>query len=145
VTTISVRSLSSGTAQGEPIVLNAPLSFWGGFDVATGRIIDRSHSANGEVLTGRIVIMPVGRGSSSGSSILAEAIRRGTAPSALILPEPDPILTVGAIVAQKLYGRTIPIVVCRQSIPAGLLRIDAGLSDGTIRIGESKNDRADDE
>ena len=135
MTTIAVRSLSAGTANGQPIVLATALSFWGGFDVATGRIIDRSHPSNGELLTGRIVIMPVGRGSSSGSSILAEAIRRGTSPSALILPEPDPILTVGAIVAQKLYGRTIPIVVCHESIPAGVLTIDAGLSDGAIRIG----------
>jgi predicted aconitase with swiveling domain len=145
VTTLAVRSLSAGTANGEPVVLPTALSFWGGFDVVTGRIIDRSHPSNGELLTGRIVIMPVGRGSSSGSSILAEAIRRGTAPAALILSEPDPILTVGAIVAQKLYGRTIPIVVCHQAIPAGFLRIDAGLSDGTIRIGKSKNQGADDE
>jgi len=135
VTTIAVRSLSAGKADGEPILLRTALSFWGGFDVTTGRIIDRSHPSNGELLTGRIVIMPAGRGSSSGSSILAEAIRRGTAPSALILSEPDPILTVGAIVAQRLYGRTIPIVVCPQSIPAGLLRIEAGFPDGTIRIG----------
>jgi uncharacterized protein len=54
--------------------------------------------------------MPSGRGSSSSSSVLAEAIRAGTAPIAIVLFEPDPILALGAIVARELYGRTIPIV-----------------------------------
>jgi predicted aconitase with swiveling domain len=56
--------------------------------------------------------MPSGRGSSSASSVLAEAIRLGTAPAAIFLTAPDPIITVGAIVARKLYGKTCPILVC---------------------------------
>jgi predicted aconitase with swiveling domain len=112
------RILVDGTAKGDVMVLHTPLSFWGGFDVATGRIMDRSHPSCGELLTGRIVVMPCGRGSSSGSSILAEAIRRGTAPAGLILTDADPILTVGSIVAQKLYGLSIPIVVC-STLPSG--------------------------
>jgi predicted aconitase with swiveling domain len=43
--------------------------------------------------------------------VLAEAIRAGTAPVAIVLSEPDPILALGAIVARELYGRAIPIVV----------------------------------
>ena len=45
--------------------------------------------------------------------MLAEAIRRGTAPRALLLGRPDPILTVGAMVALDLYGLRCPVVVCR--------------------------------
>ena len=55
--------------------------------------------------------MPCGRGSSSSSTVLAEAIRLGTAPAAIVLSEPDPILVIGALVAQRLYARTCPIVV----------------------------------
>jgi len=55
--------------------------------------------------------MPFGRGSSSSSTVLAEAIRLGTAPAAIVLLEPDPILALGAIVAKELYGRALPIVV----------------------------------
>jgi predicted aconitase with swiveling domain len=124
------RSLVDGMADGDVIVLNTPLSFWGGFDVTTGRIIDRSHPSCGELLAGRIVVMPTGRGSSSGSSILAEAIRNGTAPAGLILTDTDPILTVGSIVAEKLYGRSIPIVVC--SAPPNGTRL-AILPGGRIR------------
>ena len=81
-------------------------------DVETGRIIDRSHPDLGETVSGRILVMPGGRGSSSSSSVLAEAVRRGTGPAAIVLAIPDPILTVGAIVAQALYGARCPVVVC---------------------------------
>ena len=59
--------------------------------------------------------MPSGRGSSSSSSVLAEAIRAGTAPAAIVLGEADPILALGAIVARELYGTTIPVVVTAES------------------------------
>jgi predicted aconitase with swiveling domain len=63
-------------------------------------------------VTGTILVMPGGRGSSSSSSVLAEALRRGTGPAGIVLAAPDPILTVGAIVAELLYGLRCPIVVC---------------------------------
>ena len=102
----------AGAAEGRALVLTEPLSFWGGVDVATGRIIDHSHPALGQCVTGTILVMPGGRGSSSSSSVLAEAIRRGTAPAALLLGRADPILTVGAIVARSLYGLECPVIVC---------------------------------
>lgn len=93
-------------------MLSGPLSFWGGIDVATGRVIDRSHPDLGACVTGSVLVMPGGRGSSSSSSVLAETLRRGTGPIAIVLSSPDPILTVGAIVAASLYGVRCPIVVC---------------------------------
>ena len=55
--------------------------------------------------------MPLGRGSSSSASVLAEAIRVGTAPAAIVLAEPDDIILLGALVAEELYGIACPIVV----------------------------------
>lgn len=104
--------LVEGEAEGALAFWSAPLSFWGGYDSATGRVIDRTHPALGARMTGRIVVMPSGRGSSSASSVLAEAIRLGTAPAAIILREPDPIIAVGAIVARRLYGKICPVAVC---------------------------------
>lgn len=101
--------LVAGEARG-PILATAPLSFWGGYNPEAGRIIDRSHPALGEALAGRILVMPCGRGSSSSSTVLAEAIRLGTAPAAIVLSEPDPILVIGALVAARLYARTCPIL-----------------------------------
>jgi len=101
----------AGDAQGPALVLDEPLSFWGGVDPATGDIIDVHHPQCDANVAGCVLVMPSGRGSSSSSSVLAEAIRAGTAPAAIVLGEPDPILALGAIVARELYGRTIPVVV----------------------------------
>ena len=106
------RAYAEGEASGRAIVLTEPLSFWGGLEVESGRIIDRSHPDLGAVLSGCILVMPGARGSSSSSSVFAEAIRRGTGPAGVILAIPDPILTVGALVAQSLYGLHCPVVVC---------------------------------
>lgn len=105
------RVLLAGEARGAALVLDEPLSMWGGLDPATGVIIDRRHPQAGETVTGRILVMPSGRGSSSAASVLAEAIRLGTAPAAIVLAEPDGILLVGALVAEEMYGLTCPIVV----------------------------------
>ena len=106
---------AAGDGEGPALVLSEALSFWGGIDVETGRIIDRSHPDLGNNITGKILVMPGGRGSSSSSAVLAESIRCGTGPAGIILSIPDPILTVGALVAQALYGLRCPIVVCDAS------------------------------
>jgi uncharacterized protein len=105
------RTLVAGTAEGRALVLDEPLSFWGGIDPANGDIIDARHPQHGANVAGRILVMPSGRGSSSSSSVLAEAIRAGTAPAAIIMGEADPILALGAIVARELFGTTIPVIV----------------------------------
>ena len=103
------RGLLPGGAAGEVVVLDAPLSFWGGFDPHTGLVIDGHHPQHGTNLTGAILVMPSGRGSSSSSSVLAEAIRLGTSPAAILLGEDDPIVVLGALVARELYGTRVPV------------------------------------
>ena len=93
------------------LVLDEPLSLWGGMDPATGEVIDAHHPQRGANLAGRVVVMRSGRGSSSSASVLAEAVRAGTAPSAILLGEPDLILSIGAAVAEELYGVRVPVVV----------------------------------
>lgn len=127
------RTLHPGTATGPPIRLTAPLSFWGGTD-SQGRIVDAHHPQCGAVLTGRILLMESGRGSSSTSSVLAEQIRAGTAPAAVILSRPDPIIPLGALIAAELYNLHLPIVVApHDALPdAVLLHVDATLPRATI-------------
>jgi predicted aconitase with swiveling domain len=114
------------------IVLAVPLSFWGGIDAATGKIIDHSHPDLGKSIAGRILVMPSGRGSSSSSSVLAETVRRGTGPRGIVLAHPDPILTVGAIVARALYDLHCPIVTSSiDGLCSGeILRISAAAQQG---------------
>jgi len=84
---------------------------WGGLNPKTGEIIDRRHPQAGTIITDTVLVLPWGRGSSSASSVLAEAIRLGTAPCAIVMREPDDIILLGALVAEELYGTTCPILV----------------------------------
>jgi predicted aconitase with swiveling domain len=108
---VTDRVLLAGNASGPALVLDEPLSMWGGFDTATGAIIDRRHPQAGMIATGTVLVMQCGRGSSSSSSVLAEAIRLGTAPAAIVIAEADDILLLGALVAEQLYGIICPVVV----------------------------------
>jgi len=121
--------------RGRALVLDEPLSLWGGMDPVTGRLIDAHHPQRGAQLAGRVVVMSAGRGSSSSASVLAEAVRVRTAPLAIVLGEPDLILSIGSAVAEELYGRTVPIVVLA---PIELAAIADGAEiligpDGTVR------------
>ncbi|MEY4531045.1 MAG: hypothetical protein RLZZ156_1766 [Deinococcota bacterium] len=110
---INAKSLVAGTAQGTVLKLE-PLSFWGGFDSQTGCVTEPSHPQYSICLSQKIVVMESGRGSSSSSSVLAEAIRLGTAPAAFLLLEVDTILATGALVAAELYQIECPILVLTQ-------------------------------
>jgi uncharacterized protein len=105
------RVLVAGEAAGRALVLTEPLSLWGGLDPATGLLIDAHHPQRGMDLSGRVLVMAAGRGSSSSSSVLAEAARTGHAPAAILVAESDLILAVGAAVAAELYAKAVPILV----------------------------------
>lgn len=107
---ISARILHKGAAEGEVLALTAPLSFWGAFDPRNGVIIDIHHPQRGQCISGKILMMRETRGSGTAPGGMAEAIRLGTAPAAIILIKPDINLAIGALVAQVLYGRSCPIV-----------------------------------
>ena len=108
---IAATALVAGRVSGPVFVLRAPLSFWGGFDVASGRIIDRRHPQMGLAPAGHVLVTEAGKGSSSGSSVLAEAIRLGTGPVGIVLLSRDAIMTVGAMIAAELYGKKCPVVL----------------------------------
>ena len=103
--------LVSGSGLGSLLVLTEPLSLWGGLDPQTGEIIDQRHPNWGEVVAGRVLMMPSGKGSSSASSILLEAVKSGAAPAVIILRAPDAIIALGAVVARELYGASPPVIV----------------------------------
>ncbi|MDN5790091.1 MAG: DUF126 domain-containing protein [Micrococcales bacterium] len=107
---LSGRTLHPGSARGGVLRLDEPLSFWGGTD-QDGRIIDRHHPQRGESIAGAVLVMRSGRGSSSSSYVLTEQLRCGSGPAAIILAEPDAIVTLGAIVADELYATAVPVVM----------------------------------
>jgi len=139
VTRFSATTLMEGSAEAHAFVLAEPLSFWGGVDSATGRIIDQWHPQSGQSISGSILVMEAGRGSSSGSSVLAEAIRLKTAPSGIILLKRDAIVVTGAMVAEALYGIGCPVVLARvedwpQIVRAQRLSVVAGEREARVEI-----------
>ncbi len=135
--TIHGRPLSPGNAAGTVLRLDEPLSFWGGLDAETGEIIDRRHPQVGVNLAGAVLVMERGRGSSSGSSVLAEAIRNGTAPIAIVMAVPDEIVALGAIVADEIYKIRVPVVVVdpgdhEQLVSGQAIRVAASVDGATV-------------
>lgn len=109
------QAIVTGQGRGAPLWLAEPLSFWGGYDAEQGRIVEAGHPQNGARLAGRVMLMERAKGSSSSSSVLAEAIRNGTGPAAIVMRERDLIVGLGCIVASELYGRHVPVVVVDES------------------------------
>ena len=112
--TLIGRPVVAGSAEGTALVTKQPISFWGGINPRTGEITDRRHERSGAIVTGRVFVFPHGKGSSTASAILMEAVKAGTAPAAIINFKVAPILALGAIIAEELYHRTVPIVVLAQ-------------------------------
>ncbi|CAN5703513.1 DUF126 domain-containing protein [soil metagenome] len=123
--TADARVLLAGTASGTALVLDDPLSFWGGLDAESGRIIDQRHPQRDSTVGGRVLVMRAGRGSSSSSTLLAEAIRNGCGPAAIVLAEADEIVVLGALVAGLLDGASPPVVVAGETDYGRLLTGDA--------------------
>jgi predicted aconitase with swiveling domain len=103
-TTFQAIVLNPGECRAPVLVLDEPLSFWGGFDPVHGTVVDSHHPQRGACLAGKVLVMPGSRGSAGTPAGIAEAIRRGAGPVAVLLGTPDVNITIGAMVADRLYG-----------------------------------------
>ena len=127
---MKARLLTPGPGQGPVLWLDEPLSFWGAFEPRTGVILDVHHPQRGACVKDTVLVMRETRGSGSAPGAIAEAIRLGTAPAAIILAEPDINLAVGAEAATTLYGRRC-VIAC-----VTLEELEALRQAGRINIGE---------
>jgi predicted aconitase with swiveling domain len=93
------RVIKTGYAEGEALVSPEPLSFFGGVDVETGRVVEPGHPLQGQCIAGRVLVFPTAKGSTVGSYILYRLKKAGLAPVGLINAESEPIVAVGAIIA----------------------------------------------
>lgn len=98
------RAIRAGFATGEALVSPAPIGFLGGVDPESGRIVEPGHPLHGESVAGRILVFPRGKGSTVGSYVIYRLARAGAAPAGMVLRECEPIVAIGAIMAD------IPVV-----------------------------------
>lgn len=103
-------ALVEGSARGPVLALSEGLSFWGGVDPSSGRIIDTHHPQCGADLAGAIVLMPTSRGSCSGSGVVLELALAGRAPAALVFREKEDVATLGALVACEMFACRLPVL-----------------------------------
>lgn len=109
------RTIYKGEASGPALVSSEPISFYGGVDPDTGRVIESGHPLEGACVKGTVLVFPHGKGSTVGSYILYRLKKRGLAPAAIVNSECDPVVAVGAIIAE---------IPCLDQIDIG--RIEAG-------------------
>ncbi|MBB4189107.1 aconitase X [Sinorhizobium terangae] len=131
---ISARTILGGTARGPIVATGEALSFWGGVDPATGRVIDVHHPLHGRCLTGSILLMPSSRGSCTGSGVLLDLALTGRAPAAVVFCEAEDVLTLGALIAAEMFGKPLPVLrVSREAFEALSQAKTAQISDTAIR------------
>jgi predicted aconitase with swiveling domain/ADP-ribose pyrophosphatase YjhB (NUDIX family) len=126
---ISGRGLSKGKAESEVIVSREPVSFLGGVDPETGRVIDERSDIFGENIGGKIFAFPGGRGSTVGSYVLYGLALNGCAPVAILNERSEVVVATGVVISN------IPLV---DRVDISLLRtgdrVAVDGSDGSVEI-----------
>jgi predicted aconitase with swiveling domain len=98
-TVLKGRSIVEGHCRAEALVSTKPISFLGGVDPADGRIIEKKHDLSGLCIKNKVLCFPHGHGSTVGSYVLYSLAKKGLAPKAIINQTADPVVVVGAIIA----------------------------------------------
>jgi len=94
------RKVANGKAEGEAMVSSDGISFYGGVEPETGKVVEKGHPLEGKSVTGNVLVFPTGKGSTVGSYVLYDMKKRGTAPAAIINKEIETIIAVGAIISE---------------------------------------------
>jgi hypothetical protein len=103
-------SVKKGVFEGEAIVSKTPFGFYRAIDPKTGIVRDTRNELFGENVSGKVLVFPEGRGSTSGAMMIAELARMGTHFGAMVNRTTEPILATGIILAHIFYNRIIPTV-----------------------------------
>ncbi|MBY9010295.1 MAG: DUF126 domain-containing protein [Candidatus Lokiarchaeota archaeon] len=94
------RKVYKGVAEGEAIVTKDGISFYGGVDPETGRVVEVGHELEGQIITGKVLVFPTGKGSTVGSYTMYRMKKNNTAPVAIVNKEIDTIIAVGCIISE---------------------------------------------
>ena len=127
------RVIVEGHCRAKALVSSKPISFLGGVDPADGKIIEKNHDLCGQCMKNMVLCFPHGHGSTVGSYVLYSLAKKGLAPKAILNQTADPVVVVGAIIAE------IPMIdqVDIRKIKTGdMLEVDA--CKGIVKILEHK-------
>jgi len=99
LTALRGRTIVEGYCKAEALVSTMPMSFLGGVDPADGKVADKNHDLCGECIKDKVLCFPHGQGSTVGSYILYSLAQKKLAPKAIVNQKADPVVVVGAIIA----------------------------------------------
>ncbi len=108
--TVQGRVLVPGEASGPAMVLDETLSFWGGFNPVNGEIIDVHHPQHQSRVGGSVLFISQSRGSAGTPGAIAETLRNGSGPAAFVPANADLNISVGVMVANRLYELNVPVI-----------------------------------
>lgn len=94
------RPIVAGVTRGRALVSRKPLGLLGGIDPETGTVIERNHDLKGESVKETVLCFPHGHGSTVGSYVLYSLVRKGVGPIAIVNETADPVIVVGAVIAE---------------------------------------------
>ncbi len=94
------RVVYQGRAEGETLVTSMGISFFGGVDPESGRVVERGHELEGCCIAGKVLVFPTGKGSTVGSYTLYRLKQAGLAPAAIVNAQCETITAVGCIIAE---------------------------------------------
>ncbi|KAJ6126588.1 Aconitase/3-isopropylmalate dehydratase large subunit alpha/beta/alpha subdomain 1/3 [Penicillium sp. IBT 18751x] len=140
---IRAQEIIPGCAEGDLVASKVALSFWGGVSSQDGIVIDSHHPLVGKSIAGKILAIPSGRGSCTGSGVILELLLNGSAPCALIFGREEMILTIGVLVAQEMFLKSIPILQVPMSSFDTLMKLDRlRIANGQLQWGDSLSTEA---
>ena len=123
------RKIYKGTVEAEAIVTNDGISFYGGIDPETGKVVEVGHELEGLSITGKVLVFPTGKGSTVGSYTMYRMKKNNMAPAAIVNKQIDTIVAVGCIISEIPCVDKIDI----NSIKTGQKVIVNG-SEGTVEV-----------
>lgn len=95
---LKARTVTPGFAEGEALVTSMAISFTGGLDPETGMIREPGHELFGRSVSGKILVFPTGKGSTTGSWQYYAAFKRGHSPKGIINRTAEGVVAVSAII-----------------------------------------------
>lgn len=107
------RSIVPGHVKASALVARAPFSFVGGCDSNTGEILDAGSGVRGKKLKGCVFAFPHGKGSTVGSYVVYGLAKRKRGPAAMVVEKADPVVAVGAILADLPMVEGIDVAAIR--------------------------------
>jgi predicted aconitase with swiveling domain len=87
------------TAKQKLLVSAKPISFLGDIDPKTGKVVEKNLDIYGECVTDKVLCFPHGHGSTVGSYVLYSLAKNKLAPKAIVNEKADPVIVVGAVIA----------------------------------------------